>query len=344
VHGHVLGRCAIDQPPCRLADAGDPRRRLRHRVVVEGDRLPVVPAREEHEQGFVPPRVEHVVQGCDVADRLGHLLLGELQHAVVHPDLRELGVAGAARLGRLVLVVGEGEVVAAAVDLEPDAEQVLGHCRALDVPAGPAAAPRRVPRGVLAVLLGLPQREVERVLLAVGALDALALLHLVGTALAQRPVLRIGPHAEVDVPVDGVGGAPLDELGDQVDDRADRLRRERLGIGPAQAQAIGVGHVVRGHLRGERRGGDAGGACRVVDLVVDVRDVDHEARLVPLAGQEPPELAEDHEGPRVADVDARVDGRPAGVDANSAAVAGLEGLDGARAGVVESNVAHAQGH
>ena len=59
------------------------------------------------------------------------------------------------------------------------AEQLLRHRRALDVPARAAAPPRRVPRGVLALLMRLPEREVERVLLAVGPLDALALVHLV---------------------------------------------------------------------------------------------------------------------------------------------------------------------
>ena len=112
-----------------------------------------------------------------------------------------------ARLGGLVLVVGEDQVAAAAVDLEADAEQLLGHRRALDVPAGPAAAPRRVPGRVLARLLGLPEREVERILLAVRALDALALVHVVDAAVAELAVARVRAHAEVDVAVDRVGVA-----------------------------------------------------------------------------------------------------------------------------------------
>ena len=122
-------------------------------------------ADEQHHQRVAPDVVEHLVQRHDVADALGHLLLAELEHAVVHPDLRELAAARHARLGRLVLVVGEDEVVAAAVDLKSDPEPLLGHRRALDVPARPAAAPGREPDRVLAVLVRLPQREVERVLL-----------------------------------------------------------------------------------------------------------------------------------------------------------------------------------
>ena len=43
--------------------------------------------------------------------------------------------------------------------------------------------------GVLALLVRLPEREVERVLLAVGALDALALVHLVDVAARELAVL-----------------------------------------------------------------------------------------------------------------------------------------------------------
>ena len=49
------------------------------------------------------------------------------------------------RLRRLVLVVREHEVDAAAVDVELHAQQRLGHRRALDVPARPARGPRARP-------------------------------------------------------------------------------------------------------------------------------------------------------------------------------------------------------
>ena len=61
-------------------------------------------------------------------------------------------LAGALGLGDLVLVMGEDEVDAAAVDLEVGAQLLLGHRRALDVPAGAPLAPGALPRGVLAWL------------------------------------------------------------------------------------------------------------------------------------------------------------------------------------------------
>ena len=51
------------------------------------------------------------------------------------------GRPGRARLGLLVLVVGEAQVDAAAVDVEGGAEVLAGHRRALDVPARDAPDP-----------------------------------------------------------------------------------------------------------------------------------------------------------------------------------------------------------
>ena len=60
------------------------------------------------------------------------------------------------------------------------AEVLVGHRRALQVPAGPAAAPRGLPGARLAGLVRLPQREVARVALALVGLG-------VGGGLQARP-------------------------------------------------------------------------------------------------------------------------------------------------------------
>jgi len=66
--------------------------------------------------------------------------------------------------------VGEDEVDAAAVDVEALAQQPDRHGRALDVPAGPARTPGRLPRR-LAGLGRLPEGEVDRGTLALVDLD-----------------------------------------------------------------------------------------------------------------------------------------------------------------------------
>ena len=138
------------EPPPRLADPRRGAHRLLQALVGERDRLPVVAAGEVQDERLAADLVEHLAEPADVADGLGHLRVGELQHPVVHPHAGERLAAPGQRLRRLVLVVREDEVDPAAVDVEVHAQVLLGHRGALDVPAGaarrPTASPRWCPR------------------------------------------------------------------------------------------------------------------------------------------------------------------------------------------------------
>ena len=91
------------------------------------------------------------------------------------------GAIGRLGLRHLVLVVWEDEVGAAAVDVERQAEGLLGHCGAFEVPAGTPLTPGRGPVR-LAGLCRLPQREVEWVLLAVVDVDTSTAAQVVDVA------------------------------------------------------------------------------------------------------------------------------------------------------------------
>ena len=107
-------------------------------------------------------------------------------------------------------MVREHQVEPAAVDVERFAQILHAHGRALDVPAGPALAPRAVPRR-LAGLGALPEGEVARVALAVADLDAGAGLQLLGIAVAELAVVGVLGDVEVDVAAGGVGVALVDQ-------------------------------------------------------------------------------------------------------------------------------------
>ena len=86
----------------------------------------------------------------------------------------------------------------------------------------------------------------------------------------------------------------------------DRLGRERLVVGTAEPEPVGVGAVGGGHLpRQLLRSRTPALARGDVDLVVDVGDVLDQRDVVALVLEQPLEQREDHERPRVADVDAR---------------------------------------
>ena len=116
---------------------------------------------------------------------------------------------------------------------------------------------------------------------------ALALVEVVDVTVRERAVLGVGAHAEVDVAIDRVGGLALDQRGDQ---RRRSRRSSRVASGSwsgrGEAERVGVGDVVRGHLARELLGADPSGLRGVVDLVVDVGDVGDERHVVALVRQE----------------------------------------------------------
>ena len=199
-------------------------------------------------------------------------------------------------------------------------------------PFAPRARPVR-----LAGLGGLPEREVERVALAVVGIDAGHGVHLVDVAAGQLAVAREAAHREVHVAVDRVGVAALDEPLDHLDHAGDRLG----GLGALG----GVLDAERAHRRDERLGvllGDLGGGAAlfvgaVDDLVVDVGDVLDEPDVVALVLEVAADHVERQERPRVADVDVVVDRRAADVHRDLAGLARDELLFGAAQRVVDAH-------
>ena len=113
---------------------------------------------------------------------------------------------------------------------------------------GRPRAPRRVPRGVLARLLRLPEREVARILL-----QRVRLLvdHVVELRAGELAVVGVARDAEVDVALDVVREVAGDQLLDERDDLRDRLASPRLDVRPAEPEVVGVLEVPPGRLGGE---------------------------------------------------------------------------------------------
>ena len=245
-------------------------------------------------------------------------------------------VVGATRLGQLVLMVREGQVDAAAMDVDRQAQHRLDHRRAFDVPAGTAGAPGARPLG-LAGLGRLPQHEVGRVALVGGDLDPGAGDHLVQRPARQLAIVGEGLDREQHMALGRIGGAAGDQGGDLVLHGLDmvggvrRQRRrqglQRRGVGVVGGQ-VAVGDGLDRHALGRGLG---------VDLVVHVGDVpgiDHRVLTVEVA-QNPEQDVEHHHRPEVADVGVAVDRRPTDIHRHPLGIGGNEGPLFAGHGVVE---------
>ena len=250
---------------------------------------------------------------------LGHLLVVHIDKAVVHPVPGEGAAVGALALGDLVLVVGEDQVLAAAVEVDGLAQVGAAHGAALNVPAGAAHAVGALPGG-LAGLGGLPDGEIGGVLLQVvvhlAAELPVAALQIIQLQVAQFAVAVVALDPEVDVAVLGhIGVTAVDQVLDNREDLLDVLGGPGLDSGFAAVQAFGVLEVLGleplGHLF-------HGGALLLGlgdQLVVDVGDVGDIDHLVAPVLQVAAQGVKDNEGAGVADVDVVVNSGAADVDA-----------------------------
>ena len=214
-------------------------------------------------------------------------------------------------LGDLVLVVREGQVQAARVNVDRGAEVLVDHGRALDVPARTALAPGRLP-GRLARLGRLPDGKVHRVLLELADRDARAGLQVLKGLVGQLAVLGEGLGAEIDVAVLGnVGVALVNEGLDDVDDGVHGLGGARVHGCGLDAQALGVDKVLLDIAVGDDVVGDALLVCLADDLVVNIGEVLHEGHLVAAVLEIAAQQVKHDERAGVADVEIVVHGRAA---------------------------------
>ena len=222
-------------------------------------------------------------------------------------------------------MVRELEILAAAVDVDRDPEMGLDHGRALDVPAGPAAAPGAVPAGLLRAR-GLPEHEVRGIAFIRRDLDPCAVDHLVTRAPRQSAVVRKRRHVEQHVALGGIGVTALDQSRDHREHARDVPGRERLHRGPKHVQRIHVLLIGARELGRDRLGREAALGRRLNDLVLDVGDVAGVERIAEALLQQPEQQVEHDRRAGVADVRIVVDGRTADIHRRPLRIGRNEGL------------------
>ena len=150
---------------------------------------------------------QHVRNAQNIAQRLGHLLTGHGDPAVVHPVARKR-VTRSVGLCNFVFVVRELQVQAAAVNIKLRAQVLCGHSRALNVPAGATIAPRCWPAW-FPRLCCFPHCEVARVAFA-GA-SGFTLIKLVEFLAGKMTVVRQGGWLHVHVAVSRITVTIVDD-------------------------------------------------------------------------------------------------------------------------------------
>src|SRR6266542_961517 len=220
-------------------------------------------------------------------------------------------------LGDLVLVVGEDEVGAAAVDVDLVAEGLADHRGALDVPPGPTFAPWAVPRWLI-WLGGLPQGKISGVLLAWLELLAGCDQLTVQVTATQLAILGECGDREPDVAVVDVGVLGFDQVANEFDDLLHVAGDGRVLVGSLHIEPIHHGEIRIRVFLGSLSGGATLTRSALDDLVVDVGEVLNVLHFETAVVQVATHHIERDEGARVADVGVEFGGHAAGVDAQHA--------------------------
>ena len=210
-------------------------------------------------------------------------------------------------------MVRERKILSAAVDVDGLAEVLLGHRRALDVPSRSAHAPRRLPSDFGFLFAGLPQREVQRILLDLTYRDAGAALKIVDVLSRQFAVFRELASRIIDVAVRLISVALVYQGLNELYDLRDVLRDLRMHVGLHNAQRLRVVEVLLDVFLGDFRSADALLLGPVDDLVIHVGKVLHELDLVASVFEVPSECIEHHERSGVSYVKEIVDRRSADI-------------------------------
>ena len=172
-----------------------------------------------HRFGIV--HLEHIADGEEIAQGLGHLLSIYHHHTGMHPGVDVGGMVSTAALGNFVFMMGEHQIRTTAMNIEVVAQMTGIHGRAFDMPARTARPPGRLP-GRLARLGHLPQHKVHGVTFALLHADPGAGLQLLQILTGEATILGVAVDGEEHIAIiRHIGVAIVQQLLHQRDDLGD---------------------------------------------------------------------------------------------------------------------------
>ncbi|CAM5223283.1 hypothetical protein CDEF62S_04092 [Castellaniella defragrans] len=281
---------------------------------------------------------DSVANPAEIAQGLGHLLCVHHHGAAMHPGRGQRPAERAFALGDFILVMRELQVRAPAMDVERHAQQAAAHGRTFDMPARAPRAIGGIPArvGRFFGLRGLPEHEIQRILLARRHRHSLPGAQVVQRLARQLAVAGKLAHGEIHVAVGALIGQPLGRQGgDDLQHARHMLRGAGFGIGRLHPQGALVGMHGGDEEFGQRANRHAALHRAADDLVVDVGDVAHILHLIARSPQPALHDIEAHQHARMAQVAEVIDRHAADIHAHHAWPNRLERRFLASQGVVD---------
>jgi len=293
--------------------------------VAVAERAAVMRPNDEKPDGFRIELLQHIANQEKVAQALGHLLVVDVDEAVVHPAVGKRLAGRAFALRDFVFVMGKRQVGATAMDVERFSQQLACHGRTLDVPAGPTGAELTGPLDFVgfAVLGAFPEHRIERIVLAVEHRDALARVQFVDRLAGQLAVTGKLAHRVVHVAIGrAVRQALLLQRPDHRQHLRDVVRGARFVRRAFDPQRIGVFMERIDHAIGQGANAFAVFHGTPDDLVVDVGNVAYVVDAIAASPQPALHHVERDHGTRMPQMTKIIDGHATNVHADPT---GLQG-------------------
>ncbi|RMW03599.1 hypothetical protein ALP03_05868 [Pseudomonas amygdali pv. tabaci] len=312
------------QPLERVIEAFQRRLRLTQAVFGVVDRAAVVAGYQQVTHHFRMVFLQHVADGEEVVQGLGHLLAIDANHPAVQPGIG-VGLAGGRfALGNFVFMVRKLQIAAATMNIEGVTQAAGRHHRAFDMPARTPCAPWRLPAR-LARLDAFPEHEVQWVFLGLIHFDPRADAQVFYLLARQLAVALKLAHTVIHVAVTrSVGIALVDQGLDHRVHASDVIGGTRLHVRLEDIEARLV--LVHGvdHARSQRVERLTVVTRTIDDLVVNIGDVAHISQLVTAEAQPASHQIERHHAAAMAQMAVVVHGHPADVHAHLVAIQRFE--------------------
>ena len=265
----------------------------------------------------------NISYGEEIAERLRHLNIVNVDISVVHPIICERHAVAALALSDLILMVREDEILTAAMNVDRIAEETSYHRRTFDMPARSAMSPRGLPVR-LARLCALPESEVHRLFFDLADHNSCAGFKILKRLMRKLAVLVEFGGAEINIAVNGIGVALVDKGGNYVDYLVNILRCLGVNGCLAHIHSLDIFPVFLNVFFADLLIGQFFLVGTFNYLVVNIREVLNKSDVISDIFKKTAQNIEHAERSCVADMNKIIHRRTAGIDLNLALLHGFK--------------------
>ena len=254
-----------------------------------------------------------VADAEEVAFRLGHLNVIDIDKTVMHPVANKRFAAGCLGLGDFIFVMRENQVLTTAVNIDSVAQEFVIHGRALNMPARSSLSPGGGP-GRLAFFFKFPDNKVERAVFLLIVQSAGSFFQVVQRVAGEFAIVLELQHIEIDAIIQHIGIALIVKRLDHLNNFRNGFCRPRVNCGTPDIKSIRVDKELLNHAIRQFFKIHPFSMGPLNDLIVNIRKIHDIIDAVTTVFEVAAQGIKNNQGTGVAEMEKFVNGRSAYVD------------------------------